>query len=106
MYECLFENTDFLVINKFQGISFNNEQNASGLFSKLREDFGDLYAVHRLDKVTSGLLLIAKNKKSASELGLLFSSRNIEKASRVNFAQFTRLYNRNKIALVSAPRFE
>lgn len=38
-----------------------------------------LYPVHRLDKITSGLLLLAKHKDSARELSQQFAQRQIEK---------------------------
>ncbi len=57
-----FEHNDFLIISKSPGVSFHGEHGGTGLFSHIRQELGDtpLYPVHRLDKITSGLLLIAK----------------------------------------------
>lgn len=78
-FEKIYENDDFIIINKFEGISYNNEAQNSGLFTELKEAFGEIYSVHRLDKVTSGLLIIAKNSHVASEFGRLFQKKLIEK---------------------------
>jgi tRNA pseudouridine32 synthase / 23S rRNA pseudouridine746 synthase len=39
----------------------------------------EVYLVHRLDRATSGLIIVAHNKKMASKLSKLFESRQIEK---------------------------
>ena len=79
-YEIVDNNEDFIVINKFHDVSFHSENNEVGLFAKLKEDLNiPLFSVHRLDKITSGLILIAKSSESAAELSDLFSSRQIEK---------------------------
>lgn len=79
-YEIVDNNEDFIVINKFPDVSFHSENNEVGLFAKLKEDLNiPLFSVHRLDKITSGLILIAKSSESAAELSDLFSSRQIEK---------------------------
>ncbi|MBM9576922.1 RluA family pseudouridine synthase [Leptospira sp. 201903070] len=41
--------------------------------------FRELYTIHRLDRETSGVILFAKNQKTASKLSGLFSSGNIQK---------------------------
>jgi len=82
MYTLLNETEWFLVLSKHPEVSFNNEHDSeNGLFKTLKSDFpnNDLHAVHRLDKVTSGLLLIAKNATVASELSELFQNKNIKK---------------------------
>lgn len=81
MYKLLYENENFLVINKKQGVSFHNSDEAEGLCKNIREKEGltELFPVHRLDRMTSGVLLFARNKKTAREFSLLFQNRQIEK---------------------------
>ena len=82
MYELIENNPDFLVINKSENVSFNNEDSQeNGLFTQLKKDFPNdtLFAVHRLDKVTSGILLIAKNVEMAQVLSEKFRLGEIEK---------------------------
>ena len=74
------ENEDFLIINKPSGLSFHNEQGESGAFTLLQESENcQLWPVHRLDKITSGLLIFAKNKLSATLFGELFAQKQIQK---------------------------
>ena len=39
-----------------------------------------LYPVHRLDKVTSGLVLLARDTEANRELSMAFAERKVEKA--------------------------
>ncbi len=78
------ENQDFLVINKESGIPVQggtkSKKNIIDIFSK-SELFADSkpYPVHRIDKDTSGVLLIAKNREMAKLLTSLFRLRRIHK---------------------------
>ena len=74
------EHADFFVFDKPAGISFHSEDGA-GFFAQLAEQnpTETLFPVHRLDKITSGLLLVARNKPAAQQLGKLFESHAIKK---------------------------
>ncbi|GHG66938.1 RNA pseudouridine synthase [Alishewanella longhuensis] len=70
---------DFIVLNKPAGLSFHSED-GPGLVVLAEQQFGEkLYAVHRLDKVTSGLIMLARSSNAAAELTRQFSQRQIEK---------------------------
>ena len=77
-------NDDFIVINKKSGISSQggtkSKNNLIDIFSNstLFEDTKP-YSVHRLDKETSGVMIIAKNYSSAKLLTSLFRLRKIHK---------------------------
>ncbi len=77
-------NNDFIVINKQSGISVQggtkSKKNLIDIFSK-SEIFKDdkPYSVHRLDKETSGVFLIAKNRATAQLLTSLFRLRKVQK---------------------------
>jgi len=77
-------NNDFIVINKKAGISVQggtkSKNNLIDIFSgsKLFKDTKP-YSVHRLDKDTSGVMIIAKNYISAKLLTSLFRLRKIHK---------------------------
>ena len=77
-------NQDFLVINKDAGTAVQggtkSKKNLIDIFSK-SQLFNDTkpYSVHRLDKDTSGVLLIAKNREMAKLLTSLFRLRKIHK---------------------------
>ena len=78
------DNTDFIVINKPRGIAVqsgtNNLKNIIDIFKKTQHfNYSKPYIVHRLDKETSGIFLIAKNKQAAQFFTSLFRIRKIHK---------------------------
>ena len=87
------EDDDVLVIDKPAGMSFHNDDlvtNLPGVLSTVRalqasgelrgSDYtGELHSVHRLDKITSGILLLAKNERVASWLARQFARRRVHK---------------------------
>ncbi|MET1255147.1 TIGR01621 family pseudouridine synthase [Aliikangiella maris] len=76
----IFQNDDLIIIDKPANISFHREKNQPGFFNQLSDYLGfTIWPVHRLDKVTSGLLIFAKNKVAASELTQLFTDKAIHK---------------------------
>lgn len=81
MYELIEETPDFLIIYKKPDTSFHSESGEPGLFEFCKQDMGlsELYPVHRLDKVTSGLLVMAKTASANAELTKAFRDRKIEK---------------------------
>jgi len=83
LYKLIEENAHFIVIHKFSGVGFHDEREGEalrpGLVSALKEEFTTLYPVHRLDKVTSGLLLFAKDLNTCQQLNALFATHQIEK---------------------------
>ncbi|GAB3242200.1 pseudouridine synthase family protein [Chitinimonas naiadis] len=81
MLSLLADHTSFLLVNKPADLNFHREDNEAGLLELLREQTGhdNLHAVHRLDRLTSGLLLVAKGPQAAARFGELFSSRQIGK---------------------------
>jgi len=77
---------DFLVIDKPANIGFHDEENVgSGFFSQIKAQLAaqfsitELYPVHRLDKMTSGLILVAKNSATARAFQQQFEQHQIQK---------------------------
>jgi tRNA pseudouridine32 synthase/23S rRNA pseudouridine746 synthase len=79
--DILFDHPEFVVIDKPIGISVQNETEQSGILPLVCEqlELEKLWLVHRLDKITSGLLILAKNSSAAAEFGRIFENRQIEK---------------------------
>ena len=76
----LFQNSDFAIFDKPNGMSFHSEDGAGFVVQAtklLRVE--QLYSVHRLDKMTSGLIILAKSSQVANKLTKLFETRQIEK---------------------------
>ena len=80
----LFENAHVVIINKYPNTSFHSEFEP-GVVATLRASRalegidGDVFGVHRLDKQTSGILILAKSKDAASALSKAFEERKIVK---------------------------
>ena len=77
-------NDDFIVLNKSSGISVQggtkSKKNLVDIFAK-SEIFQNTkpFSVHRLDKDTSGVFIMAKHRKSAQLLTSLFRLRKVHK---------------------------
>ncbi len=78
-------NENFVVLNKSSGISVQggtkSNKNLIDIFSK-SEIFKNTkpYSVHRLDKDTSGVFILAKNRQTAQLLTSLFRLRKVHKS--------------------------
>ncbi|RSD30830.1 TIGR01621 family pseudouridine synthase [Vibrio pectenicida] len=81
MFDIIFCHSDFIVINKHPNVSVHKDEGDSMLLQDVAASIDEkqLYLVHRLDKMTSGLLLLGRNRRAASELSKLFSQRRVEK---------------------------
>ncbi|MGV6989187.1 TIGR01621 family pseudouridine synthase [Testudinibacter sp. P80/BLE/0925] len=77
----VYQHPDFIVIDKPIGLSVHKDQQALGLPDLVARQLGcpALWLVHRLDKITSGLLILARNSQAAAELSGLFQQHQIEK---------------------------
>ena len=79
-FSLIFENNDFIVINKQFAINFHSEEGEFGVVVAAEKALCcKLYSVHRLDKMTSGLLLLAKSAQIAAQLTELFTTHQIQK---------------------------
>jgi 23S rRNA pseudouridine955/2504/2580 synthase len=80
----LFEDRDCLVLNKPYGLAVQGgsgtRRHIDGMLAALANKQGERpVLVHRLDRDTSGVLLIAKSRKIAADLGAIFRSRGARK---------------------------
>jgi 23S rRNA pseudouridine1911/1915/1917 synthase len=79
--DIIFENDDFVAINKPAALlSIPDRMGVErSLKDFLKERYGNIYTVHRLDRNTSGIIVFAKTEEAHKELSLLFESREMEK---------------------------
>jgi 23S rRNA pseudouridine955/2504/2580 synthase len=80
----LFEDRDLMVLNKPFGLAVQGgsgtKVHIDGMLASIPNERGDRpVLVHRLDRDTSGVLLIAKTRKMAADLGEVFRSRQAKK---------------------------
>ncbi|MDA9556498.1 TIGR01621 family pseudouridine synthase [Vibrio sp.] len=81
MFDILYTNDDFLVINKHPNVSVHKDDGDTMLLEEVKKETGDsqLYLIHRLDKMTSGLLLLGRHSTAARVLSQQFADRQINK---------------------------
>lgn len=80
----LFEDDDVVVLNKPFGIAVQGgtgtKRHLDGLLAGMSDRFGDRpRLVHRLDRDTTGVLLVAKTRDAAAKLGRTFQTRSAAK---------------------------
>ena len=81
----LYEDADILAIDKPSGIlvhpstTLRTGPDQKTIFDLMRKKYPNIELVHRLDKETSGVLLLAKNQKAHEFLKKQFVSREVKK---------------------------
>ncbi len=85
MIEVVYEDDALLAVNKPAGLLVHRSAIAADervfLLDQVREQVGaPVFLAHRLDRATSGVLLLAKSREMAAELGRQFMARSIEKS--------------------------
>jgi tRNA pseudouridine32 synthase / 23S rRNA pseudouridine746 synthase len=76
---CVFADDDVLALNKPVGISVMGERHDTDLTQIAKEAGEQLYPVHRIDKVTSGIVLFARNLDVHGGLTRQFNKRTATK---------------------------
>jgi len=85
MVEIIYQNSDIVAINKPAGISVTKDRSGTeGLQAILEKQLptgqaAQLRLVHRLDKHTSGVMILAKNRATQSQLSSDFEKKLIKK---------------------------
>src|SRR5258706_2469789 len=77
----IFESDDFVALNKPSGLLSIPDRKGIDISLKilLKDNYGDIFTVHRLDKETSGLIVFAKNESAHKHLSLQFELRQTKK---------------------------
>lgn len=81
-YSVIYSDDDFIVLNKRSGILIAADRynpDAPRLDLMAEKEFGKLYAVHRIDKDTSGLIIYAKNLEAQKGISMQFEQRKVQK---------------------------
>ena len=81
LFTIIFENSNFVVVDKPSGLLSIPDREGDELSLKrmLKDKYGEIFTVHRLDKDTSGLIVFAKNEETHKYLSQAFEERTVEK---------------------------
>ncbi len=77
----IYEDEEMLVLNKPAGLSTQPGTNTSNktIYNALLNYRGEFYLVHRLDKYTTGILIVAKDYEFSKLMSKLFRKHKVEK---------------------------
>ncbi|MDP8162052.1 TIGR01621 family pseudouridine synthase [Pasteurella skyensis] len=80
-FEIYYHHNDFVIINKPASVSVHKDNEETGLTTQLAQQLNveQVWLVHRLDKVTSGLLILALKREVAVTFSQLFANHQIQK---------------------------
>ena len=81
-YTVIYSDDDIVVLNKRSGLLIaadRYDETAPRLDVIAQQEFGKLFAVHRIDKDTSGCVLYARNAESHRALSVQFEHRDVQK---------------------------
>jgi 23S rRNA pseudouridine1911/1915/1917 synthase len=79
--QIIFENEQFVAINKPPGLLTVPDREGKDVSLKqiLKQQYGNIFTVHRLDKETSGVVVFAKTEEAHRQLSMEFENRNTVK---------------------------
>lgn len=79
--DIILENDQFIAINKPSGLLSIPDRLGQEVSLKdlLKNKYGSIYTVHRLDRDTSGIIVFAKTEECHKQLSQLFEGREMEK---------------------------
>ncbi len=78
----LYEDEHLLIVDKPAGLSVlpdGWEKDSQYLVKMLEEHYGKIFIVHRLDKITSGVMVFARNAETHRALNIQFENHQAEK---------------------------
>ncbi|BED89242.1 RNA pseudouridine synthase [Pseudoalteromonas sp. MM1] len=75
----VFRHADFYIFEKPAGLNFHSEREKGFVVLAEQQTGEKLFAVHRLDKVTSGLIILSRSKEAAAKFTSLFTEHAINK---------------------------
>ncbi len=81
-YSVIYSDEDIVVLNKRSGLLIASDRydlDAPRLDILAEKEFGKLFAVHRIDKDTSGLVIYARTEEAHRALSMSFEKREVKK---------------------------
>ena len=79
--QIIFENEEIVVVNKPSGMLTIPDREGKDISLKqlLKNKYGGIFIVHRLDRETSGIIVFAKNEETHKQLSRQFENRETKK---------------------------
>jgi tRNA pseudouridine65 synthase len=81
--QVLHQDTAMVALDKPSGLAVHESDYTGPLedtaIAQAKKKFGDIFAVHRLDAGTSGVLLLARSKQAAAKLSTQFEAQTVQK---------------------------
>ncbi len=80
--EIVFQDKTLIVLNKPAGIPVLPDgwkEDSPYLARMLEDEFGKIWVIHRLDKITSGVMVFARDAESHRALNMQFENHEVEK---------------------------
>ena len=81
-YTVIYQDDDIVVLNKRSGLLIAQDRynpDAPRLDVEAEKEFGKLYAVHRIDKDTSGIVVYARNAEAHKNISMQFEKHEVKK---------------------------
>lgn len=81
-YEVLYKDESIVAVNKRSGLlvaADRYDSTAPRLDLELEKEFGHLFALHRIDKDTSGAVIYGRTQEAHREISLQFQNRKVKK---------------------------
>lgn len=75
----LYSDAEIIVCVKPYGVLSQTSPDGNNMIDLLNEEFGEIFPVHRLDKTTGGVMVYARNSKSAAELSRQINDKSFKK---------------------------
>lgn len=93
----LHEDEYLIAINKPAGVSSLDERNsdAPSILAMAKKYFANAQLCHRIDKETSGILLIAKDENTYREMAMKFEAREVDKIYHAVVAGYLQVENKS-----------
>lgn len=82
IYSTIYSDNDIVVLSKEAGVlvaADRYDTEALRLDIAAEKEFGELFAVHRIDKDTSGIVIYARNAEAHKDLSMQFQNRKVHK---------------------------
>ena len=79
MIKVLYNDADIVVCVKPFGVLSQTSPDGNNMIDLLKDEFGELFPVHRLDRTTGGVMVYGRNSKSAAELSKQIVNKTFQK---------------------------